>query len=353
MYAVVRNLNGVSLIWIAPFIVADEDDEKLVDSSIEHHFLKLTEPWLLCGAPTILLNRLCYAPLLAAVKRRLGSGDVLLAGSGGTGKAQFQALLCKDLLTEGRTVVVDLQDGAYWCLKSGTEPRRGIRGHETQGFAEELGLKTSVYLYGARKVPGGDSRSTLAPLEVAARTVVSASPSRGGLSLDEWSNKRSGRLARKLYMPPWSLDELHALRSLDERFRGVEPALVDQMFDLFGGKVRYTLVDLLPDDVRGSTDEEVEHLRDMIEEGIGKCDAREMMAYLKSKSALTSKLDHVVHGLFTLVPRENYRKFSYSFCSRYVQDEVLKRMTDESRVCVYEPLGNINRALGEFMLPVC
>jgi hypothetical protein len=52
------------------------------------------------------------------------SGDVLLSGSGGTGKTQFQAVLFKILVDKKLPVVLDLEDGKFFLVKDGRIEQR-------------------------------------------------------------------------------------------------------------------------------------------------------------------------------------------------------------------------------------
>ncbi len=112
--------------------------------------------------------RQCYGPLLRRLLTDLRTGDVLLTGSGGTGKTQFQSVLFKFLVDKKVPVVLDLEDGKCFLIKDGTI-KAGERG---KSFITELNDRNTVYLYDARPIPGGDAQSTLPPLYVLAQVHI-------------------------------------------------------------------------------------------------------------------------------------------------------------------------------------
>jgi len=293
-------------------------------STPAYQFVTLNDViWRPRAAGSILLKRDCYTPLLKAMIETFEHWDVLLLGSGGIGKTEFQFLLCNELLDQGKTVVVDLEHNEFWCLRRGEMPRRGVRGHNTLGFPAELALSSTVYLYDMRSCPNDDACTTLSPLDVEARSVVSIRSHKGSDRLHGWRYKRNGRLAQPFYMPPWSLEELLALRAFDPRYRNVPPALVEHLFSLYGGCVRYTLVNLLRSGDSGKAPHKlvIERLQSLIMETVHECSGSTMVKCMWSTANLVE-----VEGLFHQIPTADFQAASYQFCSEYARDQLIKSL---------------------------
>lgn len=307
-----------------------EDDADKAPEDSNPRFISLQVPWLLENAPRTLMIRQCYAPLLQKVLEDLFRGDVLLSGSGGTGKTQFQAVLFKALVDRSVPVVLDLEDDQFFFVNQEKVLEKGERG---KSFTAALRSRDTVYLYDARPIPGGDLRSTLPPLYVEAATCVTASPSRGAV-VKIWKDKRNRKSASERFMPPWSLEELLALRNGVPEYREVVAEDVQELFMLWGGNVRHTIVKLVPNpsskplEAFGNTlpaDLPTQVEKKRLQNAIQTCDPKVMLAYLKTRSALSDKLDLLSHSLLKLVPSEDFSSFSYAFCSDHVRDGVLAK----------------------------
>jgi hypothetical protein len=310
-----------------------EDDVGEVPKEYKPPFISLEVPWLLERAPRTLMIRQCYAPLLLQVLSDLRNGDVLLSGSGGTGKTQFQAVLFKALVGKKVPVVLDLENDQFFFVNKDREVEQGERG---KSFIAALKSRDTVYLYDARPLPGGDPKSTLRPLDVEAATCVTASPSRGGLALLGWKEKRNTRIVPERFMPPWDLKELLALRDGVPEYKEVKTEDVQELFTLWGGNVRHTVVQLVPKPVSEplaaafacvptTVDSSIDNEKRRLQNAIITCDSKVLLEYLRTQAALSDKLDLLSHSLLTLVPSKDFRSFSYAFCSDHVRDKVLAK----------------------------
>lgn len=223
--------------------VEDEVDE---DESAQHehedkphYFATLDHPWLFDESPRTLMIRKCYPRLLRQILKAFDSGlSVLLCGFAGIGKTQFQAVLIERLSRLGITLVVDLVDGCFILInpKAASQEERVKLGDRATSFRDELKNSRTVYLFDARE-------GHPVPLKVRACTIVTASPSRGSRALRRWADKRNTDDAVRLYMPPWSLDELLILR--EKEYPSVTEEVVRKLFDKFGGSVRRCLTKLI------------------------------------------------------------------------------------------------------------
>lgn len=284
-------------------------------------FVTLKECWLLKSSTRTVLIRSCYAALLDKIVERLTSKyDVLLTGSAGIGKTQLQVLLFQKLcLNENcECVVLDLEDNFFIRVKPklGSDPDAVTFGTRGQSFHAELASRSTFYLFDARpNVP--------MPLDVEARTCVSASPSRGHVALQEWGRKRNLRaVPERVYVPMWSLEEILALLVEAQKNGEYAEVTVDNVRDLFalyGGNLRSCLsqyYDLEP---------QIPKARQELQGHINACNVDKMLDYLGAQDALSDKLDRVSHGLLEIIPSQDFSSFSFAFCSDFVASSVLAK----------------------------
>jgi hypothetical protein len=212
--------------------------------------------WLGKDAPPVILFRQCYHRLLDTIMSVLEQSDVLLTGSGGVGKTQLQALLLKRLLQRGHNVVVDLEDGQFAYATPDGKVRTAQRpGGEPVIFRVDdvnvLADPKTVYLYDARANPD-NIKTTLPPLKVQGKSVISASPTRGCDDIKAFKRSQNiGGAMRNVYVKPWALQELLWLvqprpNGSPPVYAGVKPGDVETLYNLYGGNVRHTVVRLVP-----------------------------------------------------------------------------------------------------------
>jgi hypothetical protein len=339
----VSRLAGISL--IAPRdaeeeVVETEEDAKEAKEE-KFDFAKLNVPWLLDDAPRTLLVRSCYGLLMDTVLLALQSGDVLLTGSGGTGKTQFQAFLAKRLIENKVPVVLDLEDGAFSYVDSDGKFHAGVRG---LSFTKELESRNTVYLFDCRDA--GSSTETLTPLIVSAATCVTASPSRGSQGLKSWLKKQNKRAIPSVYMPPWTLPELLAVRANVPEYKVVSEDEVRELYHLYGGNVRNVVVKLVPKEKSTSlailvkkpleegktTKTPLQLQKEALVGAISQCDSQVLLGYLKARNALGDKSDLLSHALLKIIPSDDMTSFSFAFASEHIASEIFKK--DGERVLV-------------------
>jgi len=293
--------------------------------------------WLLPNSKEKTLLRRSALPLMDDIKSYLRRKlDVLLVGSAGTGKSLLMMVICKEFIDEGKTVVLDVEDGNFCLVKNGV-PQRGIRG---ESFHVELSNADTVYFYDhTLKSPRTEN------LFVEATTFATASPSRSQtFRSGTFKATKNERPFTKLYHPAWTLDEILLLRRHDKQYEDIPESTVTRLFDYWGGNVRAVLLMPLhyrdaappsmdPKDPRVWSIVEATSLQ-ALHESLDGCDPKLMVEYIGSRQALSDKLDRISHTLFSLIPRNDFRAFSYSFCSAYVRDTVLSKMTSSVKVFV-------------------
>ena len=247
--------------------------------------------------------------------------------------------MLKYLYDRGLTVVLDLEDDAFMLIQpKAVHPQDTVQvGTRGKSFISELSSYETIYLYDARSPPGLDV-PTMPPLDVNAHTFVTASPSRGGSGMNSWLRKRNIQMPAIFYMPPWSLDELLALRKQSNEYHQVSEDDVSKLFMCWGGSVRACLRQFVRKPKIADLESNlpvpspVEIGRNGVKDAVKKCNPEVMLTYLNSLSAKSDKMDTVSHSLLLLIPFDNFRKFSYSFCSDLARDEVLKKDASEGLV---------------------
>jgi len=309
----------------------EEEDEAAAEEE-KAKFVNLGCSWLFFNAPTSLLWRECYNLFISHLVHRLSlSGRVLLSGSSGVGKSQLQAVLLAILCLAGKPVVVDLAEGCFARVHRKPAEGKAIVefGIRKKDFRRELKLPTTIYLF--------DTRPNVSPLEVHASTVVTASPAlMDRINKSQW--KKDGPNPTQLFLPPWSLQELLALRRA-EQFQHIPRDLVVGLYGLYGGNVRRCIFahQQKPTEVLSahapiassdSVDETPKTEEEDLKASVRRCDTNVLVKYIQSMGAVSKnlELDEIshVHSLLLMFPSSaNFRDFQYSFASRFVRDTVL------------------------------
>lgn len=285
------------------------------ESSQHPRVLTLAVEKLIAGSPTTLMIRSCYRPLMSAVRKALDKNNVLLTGSSGIGKSQFQTLLLMALISDQKQIVLDLEDHKFYMITSSGDVIHGTRGRD---FVPELDEEETIYLF--------DARPETFPLACLARKFVSASPS-VGIRLVKFLEKTFPNVSslQILYMPPWKLEELIQLPMLVPEYKNVSESVVTGRFNLFGGSIRTTITEY----VRDQSSSE-----DRLENAINSCGA-DVLDYIGGGTAFSDKLDAVTHALLNLIPTDevNFTDFKFAFCSEYVANKVMSKMSDDLLAC--------------------
>jgi len=318
----------------------DVDDS---DSKDDGFILRsLPGGWLLPNFKEKTLLRRSALPLMDDIKSYLRRKlDVLLVGSAGTGKSLLMMVICKEFIDEGKTVVLDVEDGNFCLVKNGV-PQRGTRG---ESFQLELSNPETIYLYDhTLKSPRTEN------LLVEATTFATASPSRQhAFRSGTFKATKNDRPFTELYHPAWTLDEILLLRRYDKQYEDIPESTVTRLFDYWGGNVRAVLLmplhyrdaappSMAPNDPRVWSMVEATSIR-TLHKSLDGCDPKLMVEYIGSKQALCDKMDRLSHTLFSLIPSDDFRTFSYSFCSAYVRDTVLNKMTSSVKVLSFFSQG--------------
>jgi len=294
--------------------------------------------WLLPNFKEKTLLRRSVLPLMDKIQAYLSAKiDVLLVGSAGTGKSLLMMVICKELIDQGKTVVLDVEDGNLCLVKHGV-PQWGTRG---QSFQMELSDRDTIYFY---ECTLESKRTTNLP--VAATTFATASPSRYQVFRHgTFKATKNEAPFVTMYHPCWTLEELLLLRQHDKQYEDIPTSTVTRLFDHWGGNLRAVLTKTLHAKNRAAvTMPETDPLfwptveRDTIEplrQSIYGCDPKIMVEYIGSRQALSDKLDRVSHNLFSLIPSDDFMSFSYSFCSPFVRDAVLSKLTKGIKVFLF------------------
>jgi len=302
----------------------DEDEDEEMDEAedvapeiVNVQFLQL-EDWLVEGAPKKLMERKCYPQLLDVLTKCTDKRlDTALLGSGGTGKTQLLVLFFRQLAASGKTVILDCKLGCFLAAP-GDDGKSHVTPCDRRLPLDALNNPKAIYLFDAHYAQAdGEKPVRVFPLAPsAAVSVIAASPSHGVELLALISKlKPNTNVIKRLYLPPWSREELLLLR--ENSFPSVKRELLERQFERFGGNVRNTMTRLV------DHEEEAEAiLLKELESAIGQCDPATMLQYAESKQALNDRFDMVTHQLFSIVPTADFTSFRLEFASRSIARQV-------------------------------
>jgi len=250
--------------------------------------------------------RECYLELLDLVLN--GGMDVLVRGTPGIGKTHFSFLLILRLIAEGKTVVYERRKGAGAYLFSSTEVQSG------RSFKDfrEVGSKETFLILDAIDVD-----------VINARTILVSSPNESNF---HDFVKKIDPTKDAYYMPPWSLEEI--LDCNGKMYNRNVPA-IRAGYEKVGGVPRILLeketVDIGP-------------VNDAITTTSG-LSWKDISRNLAVNSQVSGKVFH-------MIPTADLRNFEYRFASKYVEDEVFSRISDNSEATTCQFIRD-SRSLGE------
>jgi hypothetical protein len=128
---------------------------------------------------------------------------------------------------------------------------------------------------------------------------------------------------------------LLALRNTPD-FEKIPEASVREMFDLFGGSVRECLCHInVPDSDPVALANALAVQKLEMNEAIQICNPTLVIEYLASLNVLSDKLDTLSHSLLLIIPSDDFKSFSFSFCSKQVADRVFAMKSFEVLVSTY------------------
>jgi hypothetical protein len=253
-----------------------------------------------------LFVRECYLELLDLVLS--GGKNVLVRGTPGIGKTHFSFLLILRLIAEGKTVVYERKSRDRAFLFSPTEVKSGRRFTDF----DEVGSKDTFLILDAINVD-----------VINAKTILVSSPNENNF---HDFVKKIDVTKDSYYMPPWSLEEI---LDCNGKMYNRRVSDVRAGYEKVGGVPRILLekdtVDIGP-------------VSDAIITTSGLA-WKEISRNLAVNSQVSGKVFH-------MIPTADLRNFEYRFASKYVEDEVFSRVSDNSEAAICQFIRD-SRSLGE------
>lgn len=254
------------------------------------------------GAAGKLYVRRCYSPIADAIlaSDAFASGRTVLMGTPGVGKTMFGLYFLWRLLARlpaGHCVVYQSFDGMCAVLRAGSPVTLLQRGSDP--LAAVLLQHTTFYVVDGRQ-----------PEAARCRTLLITSPRRA-----VWYEWTKQTLARRLYMPVFSLSELLACRA--ECHSAVSEATVRALFARWGGSARFTLALTAAAEQAQLAGELSASLRSI-----------ELAAVLDALRRGDTGADEVPHRLVHMLQvGPAYNVFHLGFASQYMADRALLSLT--------------------------
>ena len=281
--------------------------EELQKLEVDDNFLNVQTcpPWL--SSPVVIYVRAAYEELHAELNRRSKQQYVVI-GNPGIGKSCFALYVLYKALKNKTRVVFQHQrtDTIYYFDPLESKAYKVNNGRVCDYL---ISISPIIYLYDcATKAP---ARTLLFK-----NVVVFSSPNHSNYA----DVLKDGAL--KIYMPVWSLEEIHRLHS--KSYRSISADHVKHYYEVFGGIPRY---------IFGDGDKEVAESRQKDLEAY--CDAFTIeMLYQLGMLQLKEDYSHLLFHLVTTKKDDgshDYSSCSMDFASQFVAECIYKTLKEKEK----------------------